>query len=91
MYNPNYYIPDLVEIQRQGFFYLLEKGIIEEIKKRNPITHYEKQIEIYFYPEYYRLTKPFYSLQQSIFYRKSYVSKLYVPVQLTDRKKNVFF
>jgi len=33
MYNPNYYIPDLVEIQRQGFFYLLEKGIIEEIKK----------------------------------------------------------
>nr|AOY35983.1 beta subunit of RNA polymerase a [Hariotina sp. MMOGRB0030F] len=91
MYNPNYYIPDLVEIQRQGFFYLLEKGIIEEIKKRNPITHYEKQIEIYFYPEYYRLTKPFYSLQQSIFYRKSYVSKLYVPVQLTDRKKKRVF
>jgi len=91
MYNLNYYIPDLVEIQRQGFFHLLEKGIIEEITKRNPITCLEKQIEIYFYPEHYRLTKPFYSIQQAIFYKKSYVSKLYVPVQLTDRKnKRVF-
>ncbi len=91
MYNSNFYIPDLVEIQRQGFFNLLEKGIIEEITKRNPIMCYEKQIEIYFYPEYYRLTKPFYSLQQVIFYKKSYVSKLYVPVQFTDRKnKRVF-
>lgn len=91
MYNPNYYIPDFVEIQRQGFFYLLEKGIIDEIKKRNPITNSEKQIEIYFYPEYYRLTKPFYSLQQAILYKKSYVSKLYVPVQLTDRKRKRVF
>nr|YP_009450182.1 beta subunit of RNA polymerase [Pectinodesmus pectinatus]AOS53056.1 beta subunit of RNA polymerase [Pectinodesmus pectinatus] len=91
MYNSNYYIPDLVEIQRQGFFNLLEKGIVEEISKRNPITCFEKQIEIFFYPEYYRLTKPFYSIQQAIFYKKSYVSKLYVPVQITDRKtKRVF-
>lgn len=91
MYNSNLYIPDLVEIQRQGFFYLLEKGIIEEITKRNPITCIEQQIEIYFYPEYYRLTKPFYSIQQAIFYKKSYVSKLYIPVQLTDRKKKRVF
>jgi len=87
MYNPNYYIPDLLEIQRQGFFQFLEKGIIEEMKKKNPITNAEKQIEIFFYPEYYRFTKPFYSVQQAIFYKKSYVSKFYVPVQFTDRKK----
>jgi DNA-directed RNA polymerase subunit beta len=91
MYNSNSYIPDLVEIQRQGFFYLLEKGIIEEISKKNPITYFEKQIEIFFYPQYYRLTKPFYSIQQAIFYKKSYVSKLYVPVQLTDRKTKRIF
>nr|WVD55638.1 beta subunit of RNA polymerase a [Tetradesmus reginae] len=91
MYNSNSYIPDLVEIQRQGFFYLLEKGIIEEISKRNPITCFEKQIEIFFYPQYYRLTKPFYSIQQAIFYKKSYVSKLYIPVQLTDRKTKRIF
>jgi DNA-directed RNA polymerase subunit beta len=91
MYNSNYYIPDLLEIQRQGFFHLLEKGIIEEVLKRNPITNGEKQIEIFFYPEYYRLTKPFYSIQQAIFYKKSYVSKLYIPVQLTDRKTKRIF
>nr|WNK75874.1 beta subunit of RNA polymerase fragment a [Scenedesmaceae sp. YH-2023b] len=91
MYNSNYYIPDLLEIQRQGFFYLLEKGIIEEVSKRNPITNVEKQIEIFFYPDYYRLTKPFYSIQQAIFYKKSYVSKLYIPVQLTDRKTKRIF
>nr|WVD55915.1 beta subunit of RNA polymerase a [Tetradesmus dimorphus] len=91
MYNSNSYIPDLVEIQRQGFFYLLEKGIVEEISKRNPITCFEKQIEIFFYPQYYRLTKPFYSIQQAIFYKKSYVSKLYIPVQLTDRKTKRIF
>lgn len=91
MYHSNYYIPDLLEIQRKGFFSLLEKGIIEEITKRNPITNFEKQIEIYFYPEHYRLTKPFYSIQQAIFYKKSYVSKLYLPVQFTDRKKKKIF
>nr|WVD56053.1 beta subunit of RNA polymerase a [Tetradesmus arenicola] len=91
MYNYNSYIPDLVEIQRQGFFYLLEKGIVKEISKRNPITCFEKQIEIFFYPQYYRLTKPFYSIQQAIFYKKSYVSKLYIPVQLTDRKTKRIF
>lgn len=91
MYNSNSYIPDLVEIQRQGFFSFLEKGIIEEITKRNPITCYEKQIEIFFYPQYYRLTKPVYSIQQAIFYRKSYVSKLYIPVQMTDRKTKRIF
>jgi DNA-directed RNA polymerase subunit beta len=82
-----YYIPDLVEIQRKSFFDFLEKGISEEFAKINPITDSENQIEIFFYPEYYRLTKPFYSIEQAIFYKKSYVSKFYVPVQLTDRKK----
>lgn len=87
MVHANYFLPDFLEIQRQGFFYLLEKGIVEEIQKRNPITNVEKQIEIFFYPEYYRFTKPLYSIEQALFFKKSYVAKFYVPVQLTDRKK----
>lgn len=87
MVHPNFFLPDFLEIQRQGFFYLLEKGIVEEIQKRNPITNVEKQIEIFFYPEYYRFTKPLYSIEQALFFKKSYVAKFYVPVQLTDRKK----
>jgi DNA-directed RNA polymerase beta subunit len=91
MFHSKIFLPDLLEIQRQGFFYLLEKGIVEEIQKRNPITNVEKQIEIFFYPEHYRLTKPFYSIEQAIFFKKSYVSKFYVPVQFTDRKKKRIF
>ena len=87
MMHANYFLPDFLEIQRQGFFYLLEKGIVEEIQKRNPITNVDKQIEIFFYPEYYRFTKPLYSIEQALFFKKSYVAKFYVPVQLTDRKK----
>jgi len=87
----NFFLPDFLEIQRQGFFYFLEKGIIEEIQKRNPITNTEKQIEIFFYPDFYRFTKPFYSIEQAIFFKKSYVAKFYVPVQFTDRKKKQIF
>lgn len=81
------YIPDLVEVQREGFYSFLQKGILEEISKRNPITCYEKEIELFFYPEYARFTKPYYSVEQAIFYKKSYVSKFYIPVQITDRRR----
>ena len=46
-----YFIPDFVEIQRQSFFYLLEKGIQEEFSKRNPITSIKKDLELFFYPK----------------------------------------
>lgn len=82
-----YFLPDFVDMQRQSFLNFLEKGIIEEFAKRNPITNIHKNMEIFFYPEYYRLTKPSYTIQQAVFYQKSYISKLYVPVQYTDRNK----
>ena len=85
----HYFLPDFVTIQRQSFLNFLERGIIEEFAKRNPITNIHKNIEIFFYPEYYRLTKPRYNIQQAVFYQKSYISKLYVPVQYTDRNKKI--
>jgi DNA-directed RNA polymerase subunit beta len=53
MSNSRYFISDFVEIQRKSFFDLLEKGIIDEFSKRNPITSLKKDVELYFYPEYY--------------------------------------
>ena len=81
-----YFISDFVEIQRQSFFTLLEKGIIEEFSKRNPITNSNKTVELFFYPDYYQLTPPQYNPSQAIIKSKSYTSKLYIPVQLTDKK-----
>jgi DNA-directed RNA polymerase subunit beta len=82
-------LSDFVEIQRKSFFHLLEKGLIEEFSKRNPINNVKKDLCFCFYPEFYKLTPPEYSPREAIFNSKSYTSKLYMPVQLTDRKKKV--
>jgi DNA-directed RNA polymerase subunit beta len=86
-----YFLPDFVEIQRESFLNFLKKGILEEFSKRNPITNNNKTLEILFYADYFCLTKPKYSIQQAIFFKKSYVSKLYIPVQYTDKKKKLIF
>nr|UZA61411.1 DNA-dependent RNA polymerase subunit beta - 1 [Chlorogonium euchlorum] len=84
-----YFLSDFVTIQRQSFFQLLEKGLIEEFQKRNPITNLKRDLEIFFYPEHYRLTRPEYSPQAAILKNKSYTSKLFVPVQLTDKQNHL--
>jgi len=82
-----YYLSDFVTIQRQSFFDLLEKGLIEEFSKRNPITNGKKDYSFFFYPEYYILTRPEYKPHEAIIKNKSYTSKLYVPVQITNKKE----
>ena len=89
MLNSRHYLEDFLKIQRQSFFHLLEKGIINEFSKRNPIYSKKKQIEVYFYPEYYKLTLPFYPPKIAILRSKSYTSKLYMPVQLTYKSSNI--
>jgi len=84
-----YFLPDFVEIQRESFFDFLKNGLLEEFSKRNPITN--NTTEIIFHPEYFCLTKPNYSIQQAIFFQKSYLSKLYMPVQYTDKKRKLIF
>ena len=82
-----YFLSDFVTIQRQSFLNLLEKNIIEEFAKRNPITR--KDYTYYFYPEYYILTRPEYTPQDAIIKNKSYTSQLFVPVQITDKKNKI--
>jgi DNA-directed RNA polymerase beta subunit len=84
-----YLISDFVEIQRKSFFTLLEKGIIEEFSKRNPITNTKKTMELFFYPDYYQLTPPEYTPTQAIIKSKSYTARLYIPVQLTNKTFNI--
>lgn len=89
MRNSRYYLSDFLEIQRKSFFELLKTGIINEFSKRNPITSIKKDVEIYFYSEYYKLSIPEYSPRQAILRKKSYTSKLYMPVQLTCKKTKI--
>ena len=77
-------ISDFVDIQRKSFFELLEKGLIEEIGKRNPISN--NHLEIFFYPEFYQLSPPEFNPRRAILLSKSYSSKLFIPIQFTDKK-----
>nr|AYQ95348.1 RNA polymerase beta subunit protein a [Uronema sp. CCAP 334/1] len=87
-----YFIPDFVELQRQSFFNFLEKGLIEELNKRNPITNNQRDLEILFYPEYYKLCPPRWNSYDAILLSKTYACRLYVPVQFTNRKnKQIIF
>jgi DNA-directed RNA polymerase subunit beta len=84
-----FFLSDFVGIQRNSFLQFLETGLIEEFSKRNPITNTSKTLEVFFYPEYYQLTEPNYTTRQAILKGKSYASRLFVPVQLTDKKARV--
>lgn len=84
-----FYLSDFVGIQRNSFLQFLETGLIEEFSKRNSITNTSKTLEVLFYPEYYQLTEPNYNTRQAILKGKSYSSRLFVPVQLTDKKARV--
>lgn len=80
-----YFLPDFIDIQRKSFCELLDKGLIEEFSKRNPINNEGKDLELYFYPEAYKLAIPEFNPRQAILNSKSYTSKLFIPVQLTDK------
>ena len=84
-----YFCSDFVEIQRKSYFSLLEKGLIEEFLKRNPINNVKRDLEFSFYPSYYKLTKPAYNPREAILKGKSYTSQLYMPIQLIDKKNKI--
>jgi DNA-directed RNA polymerase subunit beta len=87
-----YFIPDFMDLQRKSFQRFLEKGLIEELNKRNPITNNEKDLEILFYPEYYKLCPPRWNSLEAIMFSKTFSCGLYIPTQLTNRKtKQIMF
>lgn len=79
------HIPDFIEVQRASFQFLLRKGIIDEISLRNPISTSTKDLELIFYPEYYKLTPPEVTSKQAILRAKTYACKLYIPAQLINK------
>nr|YP_009106349.1 beta subunit of RNA polymerase [Fusochloris perforata]AIT95205.1 beta subunit of RNA polymerase [Fusochloris perforata] len=80
----NFFSFDYVEIQRNSFLSFLEKGIIREFLKRNPITNSTQGLELIFYPTDYQLTLPKISPKEALLSSKTYESQLYVPAHLID-------
>lgn len=77
-------IRDFVEVQRASFWRFLEKGLIDELSKLNPIKNSRVGVQLCFYSEHYQLKRPECSSKESILRSRTYSSKVYVPVQLSD-------
>ena len=76
----SFLIPDFLNIQRSSFSKFLKKGLIEEFNKKNPILIRKNKIKIIFFPKYYQLTSPKWSLNKVIIFTKTYGSRLYIPI-----------
>jgi DNA-directed RNA polymerase subunit beta len=85
-----YTIPDFIHVQRESFLNFLQKGLVSELEKRNPIVNSTNDIELCFYPKYYKMSPPESSPKQAILKHKTYASRLYVPVQLINKKTKKF-
>ena len=86
IYNPliNFKIPHFLDIQRDSFKYFLKIGLINEFKNLKKITNSNKSIEIIFYIDKYKLTRPKWTIRQAIFKRKNYSCQLFVPLQIIN-------
>nr|YP_635874.1 beta subunit of RNA polymerase [Oltmannsiellopsis viridis]Q20EX1.1 RecName: Full=DNA-directed RNA polymerase subunit beta; AltName: Full=PEP; AltName: Full=Plastid-encoded RNA polymerase subunit beta; Short=RNA polymerase subunit beta [Oltmannsiellopsis viridis]ABB81942.1 beta subunit of RNA polymerase [Oltmannsiellopsis viridis] len=82
----SFLVPDFIAVQRNSFSQFLESGLIQEISKRNPITNSTKELELCFYPQYYKLSPPELNAKQSILKNKTYSCRLYIPVKLTNKR-----
>lgn len=85
-FNKKMFIPDFIDVQRNSFNLLLEKGIIKEISTRNSILNSTSELELIFYPKYYKLKAPEINCKDSILKGKTYACKLYIPIQLLNNK-----
>lgn len=78
----SFLIPDFLNVQRLSFLHLLEKGLISEFQKKNPVLDRKKKIKIIFFPKFYQLTAPKQNVDQAIINSKTYASELYIPIQI---------
>jgi DNA-directed RNA polymerase subunit beta len=85
----SFLVGNFIKVQRDSFYSFLEKGLIQEFAKKNPIKNSVTGLTISFYSEYYRLTRPDFTSKDSILKSKSYSSEIYVPVQVTNRSKKI--
>ena len=86
IYNPliNFRIPNFLDIQRKSFRNFLKIGLIKEFKNLKKITNPNKTIEILFYIDRYKLTRPKWTIRQSIFKRKNYSCQIFIPLQIIN-------
>lgn len=82
-YKTSFLVPDFVEMQRRSFSRFLEKGIVEEFSKINPIRSDVSKLKLTLYASKYLLVLPDYSVTEAVLQGKTYSGKLYLPAMLS--------
>ena len=77
----SFLVADFLNIQRLSFSHLLQKGLIDEFQKKNPILIRKKRIKIIFFPKFYQLESPRWDSSYAIINSKTYAARLYLPIQ----------
>jgi len=78
-------LPNLLELQRVGFFNLLESGLRTELELLSPIETRNGDCKLIFQPEQIKFENPQRTLKQCIRKRQSYYTTVYVPVTIEFR------
>ncbi|WP_353292708.1 DNA-directed RNA polymerase subunit beta [Synechococcus sp. M16CYN] len=80
------YLPDLVEVQRAGFKWFLDKGLIEELESFSPITDYTSKLELHFVGSEYRLKRPRHDVEEAKRRDATFASQMYVTCRLVNKE-----
>ncbi len=79
-------LPDLIEIQRASFRWVLEEGLIEELNSFSPISDYTGKMELHFMGEDYKLKEPKYNVEEAKSRDSTYAVQMYVPTRLINKE-----
>ena len=83
---PNFTLPDLIEIQRASFRWFLESGLIEELDSFSPITDYTGKLELHFMGKDFKLKRPKYDVDEAKRRDSTYAVQMYVPTRLINKE-----
>lgn len=79
-YNILFFIPDLLNIQRNSFYNFLDRGFSMEFQENKSIFWINDHLKISLYTPYYQLIESRNTIQKSIFKNSTFASKLYIPI-----------
>lgn len=83
-------IPNLLDVQRQSFYFFLKNGIKKAFKESLFFSTATQDIEIQFFPELVQFQKPDFTEKQSFILGKTYASSVYIPIGLKISSSQTF-
>ena len=83
-------IPNLLDVQRQSFYFFLKNGIKKAFKEPLFFSTATQDIEIQFFPELVQFQKPDFTEKQSFILGKTYASSVYIPIGLKISSSQTF-